>query len=132
MRALNLRLCSLHRTAARRVPIGRSRRSLESPRRHANTAQALGAGCRKTFDVAASPDLPDIEALLLELVQLEQRERELSGLRGKLHVRLNGFPNDVTARQEQQLSAERRKVHRRIDELRAKLKPVQLRLEKDA
>ncbi len=82
--------------------------------------------------MAASPDLPDLEALMIELVQLEQRERELSGLRGKLHVRLDGFPNEVTERQERQLSGERRDVHRRIDELRAKLAPIRLRLEKDA
>jgi hypothetical protein len=82
--------------------------------------------------MAASPDLPDLEALMLELVQLEQRERELSGLRGKLHTRLDAFPNEVTARHEQQLSAERRDVHPRIDELRAKLAPIQLRLEKEA
>ena len=81
--------------------------------------------------MAASPDLPDLEALMIELVQLEQRERELSGLRGKLHARLDGFPNEVTARQEQQLSAERRDVHRRIDELRAKLAPIRLRLERE-
>ena len=69
---------------------------------------------------------------MIELVQLEARERELSGLRGKLHVRLDGFPNEVTARQEQQSSSERRAVHQRIDELRAKLAPIRLRIETNA
>jgi hypothetical protein len=81
--------------------------------------------------MAASPDLPDLEALLVELVQLEQPERELFGLRGKLHNHLDTFPNEVTERQERQLSAERCDLHQRIDVLRAQLAPIQLRIEGD-
>jgi hypothetical protein len=81
--------------------------------------------------MAAARDLPDLEALLLELAQLEQREAELSGLRGKLHMRLDAFPNEVTKRQEKQLSTERREVHARIDRLRAQLAAIRRPLEKE-
>jgi hypothetical protein len=74
--------------------------------------------------MAAARDLPDLEALLVELARLEQRERELSSLRGRLHLRLDGFPNEVTKRQEQQISAERRDLHGRIDTLRAQLASI--------
>ena len=37
--------------------------------------------------------LPDLDALALELVQLERREPEISARRRKLHDRLNAFPN---------------------------------------
>jgi chromosome segregation ATPase len=74
--------------------------------------------------MAAAPDLPDLESLLIELAKLEQREREMSSLRGRLHLRLDGFPNEVTKRQEQQLSSERRELHQRIDELRAQLASI--------
>ncbi len=81
--------------------------------------------------MAAARDLPDLEALLLELGTLEQRERELSSLRGRLHLRLDAFPNEVTKRQERQLSYERRDVHRRIDELRAQLASIRRPLVED-
>jgi chromosome segregation ATPase len=74
--------------------------------------------------MAAARDLPDVETLLRELARLEQRERDLSNLRGKLHLRLDGFPNEVTKRQERQISAERRDLHRRIDRLRAQLASI--------
>jgi hypothetical protein len=74
--------------------------------------------------MAAARDLPDLESLLVELSKLEQREREVSGLRGRVHRRLDGFPNEVTKRQESQLSAERRELHERIDQLRAQLASI--------
>lgn len=57
--------------------------------------------------------------IVVSLVQLKRREREVSALRRKLHDRLDSFPNEVTQRQERDLSTERRELHRRIDELRA-------------
>ncbi len=71
--------------------------------------------------MAAARDLPDPESLLVELARLEQHERDVSRLRRKLHARLDAFPNDVTKRQEQHLSAERREVHQRIDRVKAQL-----------
>ena len=56
---------------------------------HLNAAAAgelqlkLPKAAAKRGAMAASPDLPDLEALMIELVQFEQRERELSGLRGR-------------------------------------------------
>jgi hypothetical protein len=68
--------------------------------------------------------LPDLDALAIELVQLERRELEISALRRKLHDRLNSFPNEFTLRRERELSDERRAIHRRIDELKALLAPL--------
>lgn len=64
----------------------------------------------------------DFNAMLLELEQLERREKEVSALRKKLHDRLDSFPNDVTAAHERQVSDQRRQLHRRIDALRAELR----------
>jgi hypothetical protein len=63
----------------------------------------------------------DINAMIVELEQLEQQEREVSAIRRKLHDRLDAFPNEVTAARERAVSAERRALHRRIDTLRAQL-----------
>jgi len=72
----------------------------------------------------AYDELPDFDALLAELVDLETREREISAERRRLHARLDTFPNELTARRERQVSAERRGLHVRIDELRLVLRPV--------
>jgi hypothetical protein len=85
----------------------------------------LGAvAADKTLRMAAAPELPDLDAVALELVQLEQRERNISARRRKLHDRLASFPNELTQRQEREVSAERRELHRRIDVLRAQLAPL--------
>ena len=67
---------------------------------------------------------PDIDELLVELEQLEHREREISALRSKIFDRLASFPNEITQQKEREVSAERRAIHRRIDELRAQLAPL--------
>jgi len=72
----------------------------------------------------AADDLPDFDAMLVELEELERREREVSDYRRKLQARLDSFPNELTAREEQRASTERKELHQRIDELRAHLKPV--------
>lgn len=68
--------------------------------------------------------LPDMDALAIELQQLERREREISARRRKLHDRLCSFPNEFTQRQEREVSTERREIHARIDALRAQLAPL--------
>jgi hypothetical protein len=70
------------------------------------------------------PKTPDIDELMLELEQLEHREREISALRSKIFDRLASFPNEITQGKEREVSAERRAIHRRIDELRAQLAPL--------
>jgi len=72
----------------------------------------------------AYDELPDFDAMLAELVELETREREVSAERRRLHARLDSFPNELTARREKQVSAERRALHARIDELRLVLRPI--------
>ncbi len=72
-------------------------------------------------------------ALLVELEELERRERDLSDLRGKLHERIDkGFPNDFTLRHERQVSDERREVQREIDALRGRLQALGVDLQKTA
>ena len=72
----------------------------------------------------AVSESPDIDELVLELEQLEHREREISALRSKIFDRLASFPNEITQQKEREVSAERRTLHRRIDELRAQLSPL--------
>jgi uncharacterized coiled-coil DUF342 family protein len=72
----------------------------------------------------AVSEIPDIDELMLELEQLEHSEREISALRSKIFDRLASFPNEITQQKEREVSAERRALHRRIDELRAQLSPV--------
>lgn len=63
----------------------------------------------------------DIRAMLVELEQLEQQERDVSRTRRRLHDRLDRFPNDLLKAQEREVSDLRRELHRRIDALRAQL-----------
>jgi len=72
----------------------------------------------------AYDELPDFDSLLAELVELESREREVSAERRRLHARLDKFPNELAARRERIVSDERRALHVRIDELRLVLRPV--------
>lgn len=71
-----------------------------------------------------SADVPvDVSARLLELEQLEHREKEVSALRKRLHDRLDSFANEMTMARERELSLERKQLHLRIDALRAELRP---------
>ena len=70
----------------------------------------------------ASQSFFDLNKMLVELEQLEVREREVSAVRRKLHDRLDTFPNEITAKREQEVSKERRRLHRRIDMLRGELR----------
>jgi hypothetical protein len=70
----------------------------------------------------ASQTFFDLNRMLVELEQLERREREVSKLRRQLHMNLDAFPNEVMAQREKQVSQERRRLHRRIDILRSELR----------
>jgi hypothetical protein len=70
----------------------------------------------------------DLKGMLVELEQLELREREVSTLRHELHETLDAEPNEFLARREQEVSRERRQLHRRIDILRAELRRRNRRL----
>ena len=70
----------------------------------------------------ASQSFFDLNKMLVELEQLELREREVSAMRRKLHDRLDAFPNEIAAKREQEVSKERRYLHRRIDMLRGELR----------
>lgn len=61
----------------------------------------------------------DRDSLEDRLAQLENEERELSALRGKLHDRLASFANPETERRERELSNRRKALHDEIDRLRA-------------
>ena len=60
--------------------------------------------------------------MLVELEQLEQREREVSRLRRELHMNLDAYSDELTAKRERLVSKERRHLHRRIDILRSELR----------
>jgi hypothetical protein len=69
--------------------------------------------------------VPDLEALAVELTQLVHEERQLSAFRRRLHDQIdNGFPNEVLVRREREVSDARRALHRRIDTLRLYLSPA--------
>ena len=70
----------------------------------------------------ASQTFFDLKGMLVELEQLETREREVSALRHELHETLDSQPNELLARREREVSRERRHLHRRIDILRAELR----------
>lgn len=70
----------------------------------------------------ASQTFFDINAMIVELEQLEHHEKKVSATRRRLHDRLDAYPNEVTAAHEKAVSAKRRSLHRRIDALRAELK----------
>jgi regulator of replication initiation timing len=67
----------------------------------------------------------DLGSLLAELERLIREERELSAVRRRLHERIDiGFPNEVTAARERQISDQRLALHREIDAMRAELAPL--------
>ena len=63
----------------------------------------------------------DFNAMIVELEQLEQQERNVSSIRRQLHDRLDSFPNEATAVKERRISDARRALHKRIDALKAEL-----------
>ena len=73
---------------------------------------------------------PELQSLVAEIQRAEAEERHVSALRQQIHDRLASFPNDVTARQERELSARRVELHAEIDRLQSEL--LQLRAEREA
>lgn len=72
--------------------------------------------------MAAQEKVIDIVALRVALDELEREERRLSTLRRQRHQRIDGgFANDVTIRQEREVSDQRLALHSRMDLLRATL-----------
>lgn len=69
-------------------------------------------------------DHDPVKELDVLIERLEKEERDLSARRQKLHDRMALFPDPERAAelqaQEAELSKERREVHRRIDEARAR------------
>jgi hypothetical protein len=59
---------------------------------------------------------PDYDASVAELARLEQRERELSDRRARIHERMDvGLPNAKIPRSERQAVSDRLSLHRRIE-----------------
>ena len=59
---------------------------------------------------------PDHDASAAELVRLEQRERELSNRRARIHERMDvGLPDAMVPRSERQAASDRLSLHRRIE-----------------
>lgn len=64
------------------------------------------------------------DTIVAELAVLERDEQHLSAVRRRLHAQIDlGFPNDIIVARERKISADRRELHRRIDALRARLGP---------
>jgi hypothetical protein len=60
--------------------------------------------------------MPDYDASAAELARLEQRERELSDRRARMHERMDvGLPNTMISRSARQAVADRLSLHRRIE-----------------
>ena len=62
------------------------------------------------------------------LTAFDTEATRLQDLRNKLHARLDAFPNEVMARRESEVSAERQALHQRIDRLRGQLRPMLARV----
>ncbi len=76
--------------------------------------------------MAADPDLPDFDELVLERVQLQRRLRELERRLELLQQRLASFPNEVAVMQERRVATELAAVVARIDKIDATLVPFRL------
>jgi hypothetical protein len=64
----------------------------------------------------ATQEHPDSERTTAELARLERLERQLSAERGRVHERMDfDLPNEMTARGERHASADRLSLHRRIE-----------------
>jgi len=64
---------------------------------------------------------PNLDALIAQLLELQEEERDISARRRKLHDQIATFPNPGLEAREVEVSRQRRELHRRIDELRARL-----------
>jgi hypothetical protein len=74
--------------------------------------------------MAADPELPDLDALAIELVQLERRSLTLRRTHHQLLERLAAFPNEVTVATERKIADELESVTARILQIDALLLPL--------
>jgi predicted nucleic acid-binding Zn-ribbon protein len=72
----------------------------------------------------AASQLPDFDELMLKLVQLEHRERELESRLDKAQERNGQFPTEISARNVAALTTELLDLRRTMDALRTELVPV--------
>ncbi|HZU20491.1 MAG TPA: hypothetical protein VE982_04665 [Gaiellaceae bacterium] len=77
--------------------------------------------------MAADPDLPDLDALAIELVELRRRRAELSRRHDRLQDRLAIFPNEFQRAQERAMADDLAALTTRIDQLEAQLLPLTVR-----
>jgi predicted nucleic acid-binding Zn-ribbon protein len=72
----------------------------------------------------AADRLPDLDALALELVQLEHREAHVERQLVRLQDRHATFPSEMTERQLASLQREHLEMRREMNTIRAKLLPI--------
>jgi hypothetical protein len=77
-----------------------------------------------TVLVAAAPDLPDLDLLALEYVQLERRAADLQQRHERVIERLSAFPSLFTAQEERTLAAELDAAIARMRQIDAQLLPL--------
>jgi len=105
-------------------PAAAARASRPRPRR-AGCTVALSCGRPRTLvgTIAADPDLPDLDALALKLVQLRHCREELTRRHKRIQDRLSAFPNDFQQAQEQLLADQLAETTARLEALQAQLAP---------
>jgi hypothetical protein len=74
--------------------------------------------------VAAAPNLPDLDELALEYVQLEHRGAELQRRHERVIERLSAFPSLFTANEERMIAAELDALISRMRQIDAQLLPL--------
>jgi hypothetical protein len=74
--------------------------------------------------VAAAPDLPDLDLLALEYVQLERHAADLQRRHERVIERLSAFPSLFTAQEERTLAAELDAAIARMRQIDAQLLPL--------
>ena len=75
-------------------------------------------------EMAADPDLPDLDELALELARLHHTCEELDRRHARLQDRLAAFPNEFHRAQEQLLAAELTAMRARRTQLEVQLLPL--------
>jgi hypothetical protein len=77
-----------------------------------------------TVLVAAAPELPDLDLLALEYVQLERRAADVQRRHERVIERLAAFPSLFTAQEERTLAAELDALIARMRQIDAQLLPL--------
>jgi hypothetical protein len=74
--------------------------------------------------MAAAPELPDLDELALEYVQLEHRAADLTRRHERVIERLAAFPSVFTATEERTIAAELDALIARMRQIDAQLLPL--------